>query len=43
MSDTGINVQLIAFFIGMIPSIYFAYMVIKGIYYTLTQSKDEDL
>jgi hypothetical protein len=43
MSESGTSVQLIAFIIGMIPSVYFAYMVVKGIYHTLRQGKDEDL
>ncbi len=43
MSESGSSIQIIAFIVGMIPSVYFAYMVVKGIYYTLTRGKDEEL
>jgi len=43
MSESGSTIQVIAFIVGMIPSVYFAYMVVKGIYYSLKQGKDEEL
>lgn len=36
-------VSLVAFIASNVISVYFLYMVIKGVYYHLTQSKDDDL
>jgi hypothetical protein len=43
MSTTNDPVSLVAFIATNVISVYFLYMVIKGVYYHLTQSKDDDL
>lgn len=43
MSEQASTLQIVAYVVGMIPSIYFAYRLLVEIYHYLTKKEDDFL
>jgi len=43
MSEQASTLQLVAYVVGMIPSIYFAYRLLVEVYHYLTKKEDDFL